>query len=103
MRLERGVLDPEQCSSSSRRVVAVSPTDRVLTDADREATAVRLFNGMLARRTHQQLSEAAMHSLAVMAADREIHVYNTRASDAAYLAMDDVTLKRAADTFPVRR
>jgi len=90
-------------SSSSSRVVAVSPTDRVLTDADREATAVRLFNGMLARRTHQQLSEAAMHSLAVMAADREIHVYNTRASDAAYLDMDDDALKRAADTFPVRR
>jgi len=76
--------------------------DRVITPADRDATRLRWFNAKLAHRT-QHNSEAAIRSIAAMAADREAHVYNTRASDAAYLDMDVATLLRLAATFPVCR
>jgi len=83
--------DPRPQAAAGARRHVVSP-------ADREATRLRIFDTMTARyRRYQQPSEAALSSIAAMAADREIHVYSTRASDAAYLAMDDATLLRRAD------
>jgi hypothetical protein len=38
-----------------------------------------------------------------MAADREAHVYNTRASDAAYHTIEEATLLQGMSPFEVRR
>jgi len=61
---------------------------RIVSPADREAMVLCIFEALVDQlhRT-QQPSEAAMHSLCVLAADREIRLYEDRDSDAAYLNM----------------
>jgi hypothetical protein len=57
-----------------------------VTSGDRRATRQRIIDTLSAR--YQQPSNTAK----AMAANREAFLYNTRASDAAYLAMDEDAL-----------
>jgi len=84
------------------RPLALSASSDVVLLADREATRTRIYDSLLTSLRHdQQPPEAVLSSFTSVAVDREAHVYSTRASDAAYLAMDDATLLQRA--FPAQR
>ena len=63
---------------------------------------VRIFNELLTRLAHdQQPSETALNDISATAAVREIDMFDSRASDAAYLDM--ATLLQRMDAVVDRR